>query len=254
MLRKLISYGGVMLLAGAALFGTPASSQAQHHGGGHAGGFHTGGFHAGGFHGGDFHGGGFHGGGFHGGDFNRDFHGGFSRDFHGGFHRGFGNFGLGYGYGYYPYYYGGYNAYPSYYYGGYSYDPYSYAWPGVTDDSGYDGSYGSVTPSDSNGSPSVGSLSYYAPATDTSASVTVKVPEGARLWFNGTPMTATGSVREFTSPPLTPGRRYSYEVQARWNENGREMTQTQDVEVRAGAHVNVDFPMQPTKAPTAPSH
>jgi uncharacterized protein (TIGR03000 family) len=82
----------------------------------------------------------------------------------------------------------------------------------------------------------------------------LEVPAGARVTFDGTPTTSTGSVREYQSPPLTPGTRYTYELRASWNENGREMTQAQEVEVRAGAHVNVHFPAQPTKAPAAPSH
>ena len=50
---------------------------------------------------------------------------------------------------------------------------------------------------------------------------------GAEVWFNGTPTTSTGPARQFASPPLTPGTRYSYDIRATWNENGREVTQTQ---------------------------
>jgi uncharacterized protein (TIGR03000 family) len=210
MFRKAFAFGGLLLLGGAAVLVTPGSGQAQHRGGGS--------FHGGGFHGGGFHGGGFRGGGFHAGRF----------------HAGFG----GYGYGaYYPYY--GYYD---------SYEPSSNLSPGVTDDSGYYGSYGDVTPSYSD---------YYAPATaapDTSAGITVKVPADAEIWFNDTKTTSTGSVRAFHSPPLTPGDRYTYDIRARWNENGHELTQTQQVKVTAGAKVNVQFLVQPTKAPTAPSH
>ena len=71
------------------------------------------------------------------------------------------------------------------------------------------------------------------------------VPAGAQVWFDGTATTSTGSVREFDSPPLTPGNRYSYEIQARWNENGQEVSQTQQVVVTAGAHVDVKFPAPP---------
>jgi uncharacterized protein (TIGR03000 family) len=55
--------------------------------------------------------------------------------------------------------------------------------------------------------------------------------------------TTGGSVREFQSPPLTPGHRYPDDVRARWNENGQEMTQTQKVEVTAGTNVIVNFPV-----------
>jgi uncharacterized protein (TIGR03000 family) len=225
MFRKAFSFGGLLLLAGATALVTPSLSQARG-GGGHGGGggFHGGGHFGGGFHGGSGQFGGYRGGFYHGGSYGHPYaHYGY-RHYYG-------------GYGFYPSY-GGYGAYPSSYYGSsYSYDPYSRALPEVTDESGYDGPYGAVTPSYS-----YGSSSYYAPATDTSARVTVKVPAGAQVWFGGTPTTSAGPVREYQSPPLTSGRQYTYEVQARWNEDGREVTQTQQVEVTAGAHADVSFP------------
>jgi uncharacterized protein (TIGR03000 family) len=259
MFGKALSLGGLLLLSGALVLGAPGSVQAQHHGGGgghggggHGGGGHGGGFHGGGFHGGGFHGGGFHGGfnhgGFHHGDFHHgDFHHGFHHgDFHHGFHRG--------GIWWYPGFYGGYGAWP-YNYGYYPYygysdyypNTYSSDWSSPAYDSGYYGSYGGVASS---------SPDAYAPATvqpDTRAQITVSLPADAEIWFEGTKMTSTGSVREYQSPPLKPGNRYTYEVRARWNENGKELTQTQEVKVAAGANVAVNFPVQPTKAATAPS-
>jgi uncharacterized protein (TIGR03000 family) len=74
------------------------------------------------------------------------------------------------------------------------------------------------------------------------------MPAGSRLWFDGMPNPSTGPVRQVDSPPLTPGYRYHYEVQASWNENGHEVTQRQQVEVTAGAHINVNFPIPSTTA------
>jgi len=96
----------------------------------------------------------------------------------------------------------------------------------------------------------------YSPAPaqlDTSVHVTVSVPADAEIWFQGTKMTATGSVREYQSPPLTPGHRYTYEVRARWNENGHEGDP--DATGRGPpqwTRVNVHFPerLQPAKAPS----
>jgi uncharacterized protein (TIGR03000 family) len=259
MFRKAILFGGLLLLAGATVLVTPGSGQAQHRGGGgHGGGFHGGGFHGGGFHGGSFHGGGFHGGGFNRGfnhgAFNHSFnHGGFNRGFnhgfnHGGFNRGF-NHGFNRGGLWFPGSYGYYGAWP-YSYGysyPYSYDPYSYGSLSPSYDSGYYDSYGDLT------SPYPDSYSPAPAQPDTSARVTVSVPADAEVWFEGSKRPATGSVREYQSPPLTPGVRYTYDIRARWNENGKEVTQTQQVEVAAGTHVNVHFPVQPTTAPTAPS-
>jgi uncharacterized protein (TIGR03000 family) len=80
---------------------------------------------------------------------------------------------------------------------------------------------------------------------DAPAYITVRVPPGAELWFDGLKMAPTGHVRVFHSPPLTPRVRYAYEIRARWLENGRPVTQTQTVAVYAGELTEVDFPSAP---------
>jgi uncharacterized protein (TIGR03000 family) len=77
------------------------------------------------------------------------------------------------------------------------------------------------------------------------AHLEVHVPGSASLWFNGWKASSAGTVRELQSPVLKAGRRYTYTVRAQWAENGREVTQTQQVPVRAGARVQVTFPVQP---------
>jgi uncharacterized protein (TIGR03000 family) len=202
--------GAVLLMAGPAW--------AQHSGGGgHGGGFHSGGFHSGGFHSGGFH------------------HGYSPGSYHGyyPYHR------------YYPGYYPFYRYYPSYG----SYAPYSY-YPSY--DSGYDSapnpgyldSYGGVAPSYSSGDQVLEPLSTESPDSDSTAHVTVRVPADAKVWIDEAKTVSTGSVREFQSPTLTPGHRYSYEVRARWTENGHAVTQRQKVAFVAGAHTTVDFPVQ----------
>jgi uncharacterized protein (TIGR03000 family) len=240
---------------------TPGSGQAQHHGGGgHGGG---GGFHSGGGHGG---GGGFRSGGSGQGGFN---HGSFNHGNinHGGNHFAYPHHGYRGYHGYhYPRYYGYYGAWP-YYSGYYPYYSGSYIYGGgdsayaddtpllgdsVTYDSGYQG----LSPAEDRAyAQSATANNATAPTrSDTTVHVTVSVSAAAEIWFEGTKMTSTGSVREYQSPPLTPAQRYTYEIRARWNENGHEVTQTQQVAVTAGSHVTVIFPVQPTKAPTAPSH
>jgi uncharacterized protein (TIGR03000 family) len=83
--------------------------------------------------------------------------------------------------------------------------------------------------------------------TATRASVTVTVPSDAQLWFDGTKTTSVGSVREFESPPLTPGSQYTYQIRARWGDKGHEVTQVQQVQFTAGDHIHVTFPT-PAKA------
>jgi uncharacterized protein (TIGR03000 family) len=222
MFQKAFLSLGMLLLVGAAILVAPGFAQAR--GGGHGGGGHGGGGHGGGHFGGG-RSGGYRGGMYHGG----------SR--YGGYH---------YGYGRYRPYYGGYGYYP------YSYNTYPYVdsdedvTPPNPDD------YPTVTlpaASDQAGSP---------PATgsdqpDSNAHVTVNVPADAQVWFDDTPTTSTGATRQFDSPPLTPGGRYSYEIRASWKENGREVTRTQRVEVTAGAHASVSFLALPKTAEKAPA-
>jgi uncharacterized protein (TIGR03000 family) len=79
------------------------------------------------------------------------------------------------------------------------------------------------------------------PARDNAARVRLIVPAGAQVWFDDKPTRQTGSVRDFESPQLTPGKDYSYAIQARWSENGKEVRRTHQVAVSAGSSATVDF-------------
>jgi uncharacterized protein (TIGR03000 family) len=242
MFRRTFAFGGVLLVAAALVFVTPGLSQAQR--GGHGGGFHGGGFHGGG---GGFRAGGVHVGGYHGGGYRGGYHAGGYHPYYRGYHSGvYGYYG---GYPYYGGYYGGYPYYGGYYgsnygsypyYSGYypAYGYYPYYSSGLSSDSVYDPGYSGVTL----GSDQFPSLSTSPAPASTGAQVTVTVPRGAEVWFDDMPTTSTGPVREFHSPSLTPGNRYTYTVRARWMVNGREVTQTQRIGVTAGGHVDVRFP------------
>jgi uncharacterized protein (TIGR03000 family) len=217
MFRRTFLFTGLLLLAGAVVSLTAQPALAAPHGG-HAG-FSHGGFNHGGFNHGGFN------------------HGGFN---HGGFNHG--NFGSFYARPYYGYHNHGY--YP---YSGYGYSPYSMGvYPSynynVYPTPLYGGSSTLVVPE----YPDTSVFSPPAPApalTDTTARVIVRLPANAELSFEGTKVTGTGSVREFESPALKPGYRYTYEVRAQWVENGKTVTQTQSVGVKPRAIVNVDFPV-----------
>jgi uncharacterized protein (TIGR03000 family) len=74
------------------------------------------------------------------------------------------------------------------------------------------------------------------------ALIDVLVPADATLSFQGTVMPETGSVRQFQSPPLSPGRTYSYDVQATWRTaDGKDVTRTRQVSVSPGEHALVDL-------------
>src|SRR5262245_22685119 len=77
----------------------------------------------------------------------------------------------------------------------------------------------------------------------------IRVPEaGAQLWIEGQEMSTQGLVRNFISPPLEPGARYTYTIRAQWTENGKQREATREVPVRPGQRVTVDF-AAPEKPP-----
>lgn len=69
----------------------------------------------------------------------------------------------------------------------------------------------------------------------------VKVPPQAEVWINGDKTSRTGSQREFISNGLIPGRTYTYEIRARWTENGKEVERTRKIKVQGGERRTVDF-------------
>jgi uncharacterized protein (TIGR03000 family) len=188
-------------------------------------------------------------GGFGAGGFRGGYHPSYAGYHAGGWYRGglyYGGYNLG---GYYPFY-GGY-SYPYYgaysypYYGGYSYPYYGGYYPYYSLNSyGYSdllpGAEDVLSP------PSVDQQSSAltsGSASGTGAHVTVSVPVGARVWIDDKPTDPTGTYREYTTPPLAPARRYAYAIKASWIDNGREVTQTQKVQVSAGDYANVRFPV-----------
>jgi len=270
MFRKLINYCLPGVLAGLLLIFNPNTSEAGHGGGGfHAGGggFHAGGggFHAaGGFHAGSpgaVHVGGYRGGVYHAGFYAHPYAGYGYRGYYGRGYYGYPYARYGYGHiygGYYPYG-GAYYAYPYYNNPG-LYDMYAYTpSSGLPVDSGYFSNAGAVPPDAADplypalqtGPPPV-SAAAPAPA-DERARFSVDVPANAQLWVENTLTTATGTVREFQSPPLTPGRQYAYTVHARWTDNGHEVDQSQRVQFGPGDHVNMLFPVPPGPAAQAPA-
>jgi uncharacterized protein (TIGR03000 family) len=249
----MLSCGGLLLLAGAVIVATPDSGQAR--GGGRGGGVRFGGARFGGARFGAGRFGGYRHGGYRGGY-------GYGRHGYAGYRHVYPRAGYAYpAYGLYGgsiYDYGGYPYYDS--------NPYAYAAdPYAGYDPAYDGwAYGPYygqAPADANGYAFGGpsALGYNAPyattakAPDDIAHITVVVPEGARLWFNGTEVRATGRVRRFHTTPLTRGDRYGYDVRARWNEDGMEVTQTRHIDVTAGTHVTLTFPLPPRTAAQAPA-
>jgi uncharacterized protein (TIGR03000 family) len=72
----------------------------------------------------------------------------------------------------------------------------------------------------------------------------VRVAADAKVWFDGSLTTMTGADRIFTSPPLEPGKTFSYEVKAQWMKDGKPVEKTVSIQVGAGKRSLVDFVSQ----------
>jgi uncharacterized protein (TIGR03000 family) len=139
--------------------------------------------------------------------------------------RGWGYGGWG-GYGYSPGWYGGYYDDGPYYSTMPYYSDTAYVPSSAT--SGYQSFY----------PPSAG----YGQTNGNLATIQVRVPPNAKLVFNGKETSQTGPQRFFTTPPLEPGKTYTYEVDATWQDaNGQQVKRHRDVHVQANQPVTVNF-------------
>lgn len=78
------------------------------------------------------------------------------------------------------------------------------------------------------------------PSSDK-AEIIVHVPLDAEVWIEGVKMKQAGSQRRFISPPLRPNLTYAYEIRATWQENGREVTNVNNVRIQAGDRSSITF-------------
>jgi uncharacterized protein (TIGR03000 family) len=67
-----------------------------------------------------------------------------------------------------------------------------------------------------------------------SALMVAHLPEDARIWFEDAPTQQRGTLRQFFSPPLTPGKAYTYTVRVEWPEEGQWVSQVHSFPVHAG--------------------
>jgi uncharacterized protein (TIGR03000 family) len=73
------------------------------------------------------------------------------------------------------------------------------------------------------------------------ARVTVKVPTDAEVWINHHKTHSGKQIRKYKSRPLQPRRKYTYQIRARWLENGQEVVQERKVSVHAGTRKIIDL-------------
>jgi uncharacterized protein (TIGR03000 family) len=63
----------------------------------------------------------------------------------------------------------------------------------------------------------------------------------AEVWFNGAKVDQMGQQRLLTTPDLEAGKAHSFEVRAKWTQNGKEYDKTRTVTVKAGEQVGLTF-------------
>jgi uncharacterized protein (TIGR03000 family) len=177
-----------------------------------------------------------------GGSWNRG--GGWGGGYYGGRGWGWGGVGIGIGLG--SPYYGGYGYGYSPYGGGYGYSDYYPSYSSSPYNYGGDDVYNSYPSTYDMGSsysmPSSSGYTYGAPASDNNAIIRVTVPPDASVSFDDHMTQQRGSMRVFSTPALTPGKTFSYDVKATWRDaNGKEITREKKVDVSANSRVEVDL-------------
>jgi uncharacterized protein (TIGR03000 family) len=190
----------------------------------------------------------------HNGTWTHNGHGNFHNDhFHNGhdhFHNGF------FGFFGFPWYwgwggYGGYGGYYPYYGSGdpgyaYNYTPdSSYSAPSYN--AGSLGEINTTTPSYNRTLP----RTQPSAIDDNAVLIGLRVPENAEVWIDGQKTTETGAFREFTSPALQPGQKFTYDIKARWTENGKEVVRDRKLEFYAGDRLMVNL-LAPVNKATLP--
>lgn len=80
-----------------------------------------------------------------------------------------------------------------------------------------------------------------APPTPNKAHLQLLVPEKAEVRVEGVKTRTTGTVRDFVSPPLTPGTNMTYTIAVRYTDaDGKPVEETHSVRVRANDRLRID--------------
>ncbi len=85
----------------------------------------------------------------------------------------------------------------------------------------------------------------------TSGTILVTLPADAKLSIDGYVSQQTSAQRRLITPAIQPGQEFTYTLVAETTQNGQVVSQTQQVTVRAGQQMPVNFNFSTT--PTAAS-
>jgi uncharacterized protein (TIGR03000 family) len=80
-----------------------------------------------------------------------------------------------------------------------------------------------------------------APVDERAVLIFAHVPADAEVWFDNERMAQTGPERVYVTPPLPKNSRYSYDMKARWTEEGSRVDRSQRVSFMPGDRVRVEF-------------
>jgi uncharacterized protein (TIGR03000 family) len=138
------------------------------------------------------------------------------------------------GMGYGGYAYGG--GYGGGYYGGVTYP--GMTMPGAT---GTGTGTGTGTTGEQLGTPTEDTKKKQGMLTPSRAKLVVELPADAKLYIDDLPMKTTSGVRSFNTPTLEPGQIYYYMVRAEVVRDGKPVTETRRVLVRAGQTARASF-------------
>ncbi len=87
----------------------------------------------------------------------------------------------------------------------------------------------------------------------TEAKVIVQIPTDAKLFVDGNPVKINGEQQTFRTPALERGQTYYYEVRAEVVRDGKTVTESKRVLVRAGEDARVSFPLIDATPPVVAS-
>ena len=76
------------------------------------------------------------------------------------------------------------------------------------------------------------------PSSSDAVYLTVHVPEGASVSVNGKPTTTTGTQRTYISRGVTPGMRYKYHIEAKFDLDGQSRTENRLVYALSLIHIS----------------
>ena len=165
-------------------------------------------------------------------------------------------------YGYYPY--GWYRPYPvigvgiyAPYYGSYVYpvDPGYAVYPAPAVVAGAPPAAPAAPAANAPVPMAVGQQTSEKPAPDNAGHLQLIVPEGATVTVDGQKLSQTGPTREIVSPPVTPGKKYTYHITVRHTDAaGKVVEDTRDIHFQANDWFAIDFtrPAPPLSAPPMP--